>query len=216
MDRRPFLVSFRRYPETGQSSCIHTTTWRKRSQWFSASCSYLASLSIQIFNCRLLWTYVAPACTPRCFCNAPAPHPAIHHFIHAAHRAIGKRRTPMHDDTVRMAIHFSFFENWVDSGRDYAEGGPREEVASNGAWRTGSKSGAGASQATRNTGVTVAITVVCRKGSGPTWHSRQQWSVAWCDSSWEASARDCPQRVRHTSRSAAMRMLYLRVLMHLG
>src|SRR5271166_2177139 len=82
----------------------------------------------------------------------------------------------------------------------YAEGGPREEVANSGAWRTGSKSGAGASQATRKTGVTVAVTVVCRKGSGPTWHSRQQWSGAWCDSSWEASARDCPQRVRHTSK----------------
>jgi hypothetical protein len=56
----------------------------------------------------------------------------------------------------------------MGSGMSYAAGGPREEQANNGAWRIGSKSGAGASQATRKVGVTVAVTVVCKKGSGPT------------------------------------------------
>jgi hypothetical protein len=120
----------------------------------------------------------------------------------------------------------------------YAEGGPREGVANEATWWAGSKSGAGANQAIRKTGVTVAVTVVCRKGSGPTWHSRQQWSGAWCDSSWEANARDWPQRVRHTSkrtsrvltesgplpaawaglpvRSKGTRILWLRGLMRLG
>src|SRR5580658_308151 len=88
-------------------------------------------------------------------------------------------------------------------GRSYAAGGPREAQANNGDWWTGSKSAAGASQATRMIGATLAATVVCRKGNGPTWHSRQQWSDAWCDSSWQAKAKDCPQSVRHTSNSTS-------------
>jgi len=41
-------------------------------------------------------------------------------------------------------------------------------MVSGGAERIGSKSADGASQTTRKTGVIVAVTVVCRKGSGPT------------------------------------------------
>jgi len=74
----------------------------------------------------------------------------------------------MHNDAVCMAILFSSFRKRLGSGSSYAAGGPREEQANNGAWQVGSKSGAGASQATRKIGVTVALTVVCRNGSGPT------------------------------------------------
>ena len=56
----------------------------------------------------------------------------------------------------------------MDNGTSYAAGGPREEMASNSTAWVGSKSGVGASQATRKTGVTAAVAVVCRKGSGPT------------------------------------------------
>jgi hypothetical protein len=56
----------------------------------------------------------------------------------------------------------------MDSGRSYAAGGPREELANNSAAWAGSKSGVGASHATRKTGVTEAVTVACKKGSGPT------------------------------------------------
>ena len=56
----------------------------------------------------------------------------------------------------------------MDSGRSYAAGGPLEKLASNSTWWAGSKSGVGASQATKKTGVTEADTVVWRKGSGPT------------------------------------------------
>jgi hypothetical protein len=89
-----------------------------------------------------------------------------------------------------MAILFSSSKKQGWAGRSYAAGGPREAVVNNGTRWAGSKSGVGASQATRKIGVTVAVTVVCRKGNGPTWHSRQQWSGPWCDSSWEAKARD--------------------------
>jgi hypothetical protein len=86
---------------------------------------------------------------------------------------------PIDDDAVCMAILFSSFKNMVprrvpapdlriDQGRSYAAGGPREEMADSSTWWAGSKSGAGASQTTRKTGVTVAVTVVRRKGSGPT------------------------------------------------
>jgi hypothetical protein len=76
---------------------------------------------------------------------------------------------PMHDDAVCMAKLFSSFKKTrMDSGRSYAAGGPREELAKNSTWWEGSKSGMGASQATKKTGVTEAVTVVCRKGSGPT------------------------------------------------
>ena len=47
-------------------------------------------------------------------------------------------------------------------------GGPRDEIVNDGAWWVGSESRVGASQATVKTGVTVAVTVVCRKSSGPT------------------------------------------------
>ena len=56
----------------------------------------------------------------------------------------------------------------MGNGRSYAVGGPREELADSDAWWVGSKSGAAGSQATVKTGVTVAVAVVCRKGSGPT------------------------------------------------
>jgi len=74
----------------------------------------------------------------------------------------------MHDDGVCMAILFSSFKKRMGSGRSYAAGGPREEQANNGTWWIGSKSAAGTSQATRKIGVTAAVTVVCRNGSGPT------------------------------------------------
>jgi hypothetical protein len=106
----------------------------------------------------------------------------------------------MRDDAVCMAILFSSLINTDGRWESYAAGGPREELANNSAKCVSPKSGAGVSHTTSKTGVTVAVTILCRKGSGPTWHSRQQWSGTWCDSSWEANARDWPSNVRHTSK----------------
>jgi len=75
---------------------------------------------------------------------------------------------PIDDNAVCMAILFSSSKKRMGSGRSYAGGGPREEQANNGTWWIGTKSGAGASQATRKIGVTVAVTVVCRNGRWPT------------------------------------------------
>ena len=131
----------------------------------------------------------------------PTPRSTISFMRHIGRLANAARQCA----TIPSAWRYSslLLRNLGGLWEGYAEGGPREEVASNGAWRTGSKSGAGANHATRKIGVTVAATVVCRKGSGPTWHSRQQWSGPWCDSSWEASAKDWPSRVRHTSKSTS-------------
>jgi hypothetical protein len=75
----------------------------------------------------------------------------------------------MHDDAACMAILFSsFFETRTDGGGSYAAGGPREELANKSGEWTRSKSGLGASQATRKTGVTMAVTALGRQGSGPT------------------------------------------------
>ncbi|HUE04768.1 MAG TPA: hypothetical protein VMR62_34775 [Bryobacteraceae bacterium] len=47
-------------------------------------------------------------------------------------------------------------------------GGPREELAERNTWVVVSRSGVGASQTTLKTGVTAAVVVACRNGSGPT------------------------------------------------